>query len=581
VAKDKQNKETIIEKAVEVFGNINQKIKSLIDCSSKDFDTLNQSFKEYHTTIKDLSDKATLLFNKASQASEDKINKQLDIAEMISGNFKSAYTDLLDIERYMINLMNDTAYSNLYFNNLKQNISTLKLLSTNLQLEPYYRKLYINLITTVKSLSECCQKFGLEFQLSETQIKIGFEIIDQIKNLHFSGILQHIERLQKNLTELIAKKAVSSGYNEILEEIVSKKSKSSSEIITNLQFQDIVRQKIEHVQLAQAELLRQLNDYSHNKVASQKTKPEINLAIVLQIRNIGSLQAAQLIHANIEYQKAVKKITEKFGEMDFILEETLRLLNLFNSLGESIEEYFYKPFEKELHAYNQATNLFRISHIELHKVFNELNAKAENFYSAENNFNKSLASINSIFDELKKLKEIHEPEGHSIGTISQIIVNFDEFKNNSINLCKIQDRDKSEVLSKMIPAFKQYLSNIDGVLKESDTFINNIKGIVPDELYSLMNERNYFTDKDYYITKFNINQVEYYSIFEKEVDAIITNLNHLISQIDFTDIESKIDTKSLEELEKLYTMKSERDVHLKFMGQKVERKETENEIELF
>jgi hypothetical protein len=34
-------------------------------------------------------------------------------------------------------------------------------------------------------------------------------------------------------------------------------------------------------------------------------------------------------------------------------------------------------------------------------------------------------------------------------------------------------------------------------------------------------------------------------------------------------------------LEKLYTMKSERDVHLKFMGQKVERKETENEIELF
>jgi hypothetical protein len=581
VAKIKMRKELIIEKAVEVFGNINQKIKSLIDCSAKDFDTLNQSFKEYHTTIKDLTEKATLLFKNAAELPIEKIDKQLTTADSMLGKYKNSYTNLLEIDRFVINLINETAYSYLYFNNLKQNISTLKLLTTNLQLEPNYRKLYKNLLVTINNLSESCHKFDREFQLSENQIKAGVELIDQIKNQYFSTIFQSMELVQKNLTELISKKAICSDYDKLMVELLTRKSISSSEIITNLQFQDIVRQKIEHVQFVHEELLKQLQDFYHTQKKGLKNKFELNLEIILQIRNIGSLQAAQLVHANSEYQKAVKNITEKFGDLDLILDETLRLLTIFITSGDSMENYFYKEFEKGLSSYKQNAETFKYSHSDLHLFFSELIKKTESFYCVESNFISSLNNFKSIFDELKKIKENQEPNIHGIDTVSQILINFDEFKNTSNNLCKILTRNKSEVLNKLVPSVSNYFSGLDIVFNDTNPFITAVYDLIPRELYSLINMKEFHSEKDLFATKFNINKVEYYTIFEKEVDAIISSLNQMINLINFDEIEGKIDTESLEQLKKLYTMKSERDVHNVFTGKTTEMKETENEIEFF
>ena len=64
----------------------------------------------------------------------------------------------------------------------------------------------------------------------------------------------------------------------------TKKTSSSANIVTNLQFQDIIRQKIEHVQEAQGKLLQKLND---PKPAEVSTDPNsYSLHIIFQTRNI-------------------------------------------------------------------------------------------------------------------------------------------------------------------------------------------------------------------------------------------------------------------------------------------------------
>lgn len=581
VKKDQQNLELIIEKAVAVFTSINQKIKSLIDCSARDFDTLNQSFKEYHTTIKDLSEKATLLFKSSNEVPIEKINHQLALFDLMQNRYKKAYANMLEIDRYIINLINDTSYSCLHFNNLKQNISTLKLLTTNIQLEPYYRKLYKNLIVTINNLSDCCQKFDIEFQFIGKQLNAGFEIIDQIKNQHFVAVFQTIERMHKALSELASKKSVCLGYDTTMNELLSRKSVSSSEIITNLQFQDIIRQKIEHVQLAHEALLEQLHDFNFNQKTSIKDRFELTLEIIFQIRNIGSLQAAQLIHANSEYQKAVKNITEKFGDLDFVLDETMRLLNIFLSSGDSIEEYFYKEFDEVLSAYQLSSETFHRINYNLHEMFTDFFNKTDYFNSVVTSFNYSINSINSIFDELKVLKDNQESNALAVDIISQILVNFNEFRSNSQNLCKILDRNISEIQDKLIPTFREYFSILHIASEDSEQFSSSIKTLIPEGLTDLINKKNYPTEKEIYAAKFNIGDIEYYKIFEKEVDEIISNLNQLIDQINFDEIEDKISSENLDKLKKMYTMKSERDVHAAFTGNKLDKKDSDNEIELF
>jgi hypothetical protein len=581
VAKSKVKKKLIIREAVAVFNKINQKIKSLIDCSARDFEILNLSFKEYHNTIKDLTDKATVLFKSAFLLPAGKINDELKRTEAIINSYKNAFVHIQDIDRQSINLINETSYSYLYFSNLKQNISTLKLLTTNIQLEPYYRKLYKNLLVTINNLSDCCQRFHHEFQQSEKLVKSGFEIIELIKNQHFTPFIQSIERVHKELSEMALKQSVCSGYNIIMDELLSRKSVSSSEIITNLQFQDIVQQKIEHVQFAHEELLKQLNDFYINKKEQVENKFELTLEIIFQIRNIGSLQAAQLVHANTEYQKAVKNITEKFGDLDVILDETMRLLNNFISAGESMEEYFYQEFDSFSSLYKESSEKIRHDNSALYKEFTELLSNTGNFNSAESSFTNSINKISSIFEELNNIKTTQKSNSGAVDTISQILVSFNEFRNNSNILCRILERNKLEILNKLIPAYARYFSIIESAIKDSNQLILDISEIVPKELNHRINKKNYIAEKDIYTTKFNISNVEYFKIFEKEVDEIITSLNFIIEQIDFNEVEGKIEPESLEKLKTMYTMRSERDIHALITGIKPEKRENESEIEIF
>jgi hypothetical protein len=581
VDENKFNSEIILEQALVVFNDINKRINSLIDCSAKDFDVLNQSFREYYSTIKDLTENTHYLFNTIIELPHETINQNLISLDELMADYKKAYSTILNIDMYLVKSINDLSYSQLHINNLKQNISTLKLLTTNLQLEPAYRNSYSDLIEIINKLSICSQKFEKEFQLSDKRIKASYELIEQLKSQQFAVVLQSIKKLQKVISSLIAKKSDCLMYSTLLKELISKKSISSSEIVTNLQFQDIIRQKIEHVQHAHEALLEQLRNYYEDKKTIRKKQPEISLEIILQIRNIGSLQAAQLVHANSEYQKAVENITNKFGDLDYILSETLQILGKFLPYSETVETYFYKDLEKGISGYELEFDTFVDLNSSINYMYTDLIRQEQNLFLASDTFNYSYDSLNLTIEKLRLLRTSQFSNSTNIDTLSQIISCFDDFRRNALELKSMLDKNKQELSSILEPALKEYFDIINSVKEKSDQLVSSFVSFIPNAFHKNKINHRILNEKEINTNRFNIDNVGYYKIFEKEVDEIISGLNSLINRIDFDDIENKLGYENVERLKKNYTMRSEREIHDLITGNNVKEDQESHDIELF
>ncbi len=575
----KQDPELIIEQAVSVFTNINDKINSLISCSAKDFDTLNQSFKEYHNSINFIIDKADLLFNSMTDLPDKKINQFLRLLETVQARLKKTYPFLMDTDRYILNLANDLSDIYLQYNITKQNLSTLKLLTTNIQLEPYYRREYKDLIADINDITNRCLDFSNEYFQLEHHFRAATDSVDQLKNQEFQAFLRSIERMHKSYSKLVAKKDICPDFHKKLKDLLSKKSLSSSEIITNLQYQDIVSQKIEHVRHAHKTLLSQLNEFYDKNRSSSKDKSEMILEIILQIRNIGSLQAAQLIHANSEYQKAVKIIIEKIGDLDNILDESLHLINLFLSSGTSIDEYLDIGIENELIEFKKSVVTFEGLSSNLYYLYRTLADSKSTYFFSEKSFFDIVESLSQKIESMRQSVARNELDNESVDTISQIIRSFNELQSNTKQLSLLIKKFRKLCVDAFLPVLDEFFKLLE--YENRTNLTEGIDNIVPGIYKDLIKEKAQINEKEIYARRYKITQVDYYKIFEKEVEVIIATLDKLIGKIDFGEIESEIPTESLEKLKKIYTMKSERDIHEKFTGVKIKRDEAENEIELF
>jgi hypothetical protein len=573
--------ESILEQALKVFSDINLRINSLIDCSAKDFDTLNLSFREYHSTIKNLTENTNSLFNLIISLPDELIEQNLNLLKSIHNKFNNAYDHLLRIDLLMGRLSNESSYTHLHVNNLRQNICTLKLLATNLQLEPNFRNSYSDLIETISNLSNFSQKYDKEFQLNDKRIKAGIEITEQLKTQQYILVSKAIKKLELGLVNLNEKKSDCIMNNTLMHDLISKKSVSSSEIITNLQFQDIIRQKIEHVQHAHESLLEQLHDFYNNKKTILKQRPEVTLEIILQIRNIGSLQAAQLVHANSEYQKAIDTITSKFGDLDSILTETRQILGKFLPYSDSMKEYLYKDIEKGAATYELEFESFSDLNSSLNHMYTDLFRQDQKLSDLSNAYNNSLDKLNSIIEKLRFQKAEQLLNPNTVDTITQILANYNDFKKNTLDLNLILDKNKQEYVDFLQPTMHGYFKLLESIETDSINILSKIAGLIPEDIQKRTIEKKIFNEKELSGVKFNIGSTTYYEVFEKEVDVIIAGLNSLINQINFDEIENKVSTENLERLRKMYTMKSEREIHALFTGSKIVENEESSEIELF
>jgi hypothetical protein len=563
--------ELSIQSMLSIFEQIDAKIYSLHECSSDDFSIFSIRLKDFNTQVKDISGNA---------------NKILEIID--GDNIGNTFTQLNfyhyqirtyveDFEKQINKTINDLEemireINSLYLplKNYKQNILTFKYLIANLKLNiayfaPTQNTMYdseINFLNTkIESVNALYPNLEEGLEIIKTFIfdMLGhFKLLRDQNNKRTSLILYQSDY---SLNFLNAKHA------EIISQIIALRSKTNncyncvSQIITNLQFHDIIRQKIEHIQTIQKSLLEEIIFISNNN------SNKINRSIAMQIKDMAELQSAQLTHTNKEYQKAIEIIIKQFLDisenMSFVLDTGANISGV-TEVGETP----FTEVEKEL---NESV-----------ATLQDLLESINSFYIEAPVISDAITGIRSIFKGLFVINAEFE-EG-----IETLITKFNENNNNDEGKKMIRHLRDGSGFTKHIQTLKktvkQLIKNSNELeqtiqTKQAENNINNKLTAISNQTSSMVKEITTANKDIVSIMEVNtklsfqiseniqaaIKQVKYYDFFDKSIEQIIGHLQQVYywlasNEIDSEDIEI-VHSNRLEELKKQYTMESERLIH--------------------
>ncbi len=542
----------IIIESIHTFADVNKKISGLTDCSLKDFDFLNSTFKDYFHNLQVLSESTTSFINFLTKLGDDPEFEDLKNQKEISGVriFDTVNFFLSDIK----DISEKTNYLTLLVNNLNQDLSTVKLLFTNLKFDPLFNIDLSIVYEQIEVISMCLKQLedlinNLHYQLNE-----AIKFTDEGFITSFDLLSEQLENIKGSYQLLYGLSKTASKYHSNLKNLEEKRSSSASEIITNLQFQDILRQKIEHVQDAYDEIINELK-----KIQTEKSSPKPEE--LFKIRDITTLQSAQLMHSSQEYQSATETILNKINELN-------TLLNKF----QSIWNHFCKPentkiqsIKSKLQEHNsllnaQSFSLFHIAEKFESLTFNLLKQieTLKTKYVDKNNICSSFDILKEQFSNIEK----HYSKDKNLGTVMQIKSELSKF-DTGFNKLSVE-------MKKYHNLFHENHFNMQSILKNDlqaiKSYAEKNSRYYGNKLNTLINNLNQGTVNLIAHAEFDVKQVTYYKNFDKEINEIIHLLDNLLSKISVS--KNDIDKARLEHLKQLYTMDSERRIHDLITGKK-------------
>lgn len=571
-----QHLEENIKKSILTFNLINNRIDFLIDCSAKDFIILNNNFKEFHTGLKKLADQVMLVIHSYDNYISFRKENQLAVEAK-----KKSFNILNSIEKkieFLNNLEKNINYSLFHIHNAKQDLGTLKLITTNLRFDPQHISTYND---TIKKVNQIISFYEKEENMANSFLSEVQQMLSLFES-QLAGtsdiIFGHLDKFMQNYEALNQKEEGLKSLSSTVKEIEQKRTMNASEIITNLQFQDILRQKIEHVQEAHHELLHQMEHTLSSQIEEDQKK--IRDEVILRVRDIGTLQAAQLIHANQEYQNAVETIINRFGVLNELMHkysfiwnqlckpEIVHLKKVYSSMSTDFPEIL-----KEL------SNMRQIAETIDHKL-KKLQPHITQFATSQERHEHIKLEISSLF-ELYNTEKISDQKKNRSHTIyMKIRRELKAFYNN------FKAYSEKQLIQQELDNIKKQVFNAD---------ILNLVNLITEDMNAFKEDFDHknkthlkakeVSDLDQFIieqTDFNINQIEYYEKFDKEVESIISTLNELIADLNIGELNT--DTEYLEKVRKSYTMQSERNVHNLIVGKKDDKEESsddDSEVEFF
>lgn len=559
-----------IKEITGIFSEIDDKILSLHSCSSEDFMTLNAYFKKYYADSKTISNNAANLFNIITNEQNRKdfilnlktfrsqLQNLLDEYELFIDKTINSFEDMIqEMDKMFV-----TA------NNLKQDIMTLKLLVANLKLDIIIstnsNSKRVNKTNDFSDLIVQTKSFFVEFYSHSNSFK------DKIKDI-VNQLIQQKNRTVKQINEIITEINYSTNllddkYNEALQlvpklsEITQNTSISIDKIITNLQYQDIIQQKITHIQQTHKDILKKIENI--NEPDSPEAESLKNYEWIIQIRDIASLQAAQLIHANKQYQKAIEIISDKFLEVGDEMTKISVLCNqlignsgntnnsYFETIREKLEtaEYFSEVFEKSINFVKTKTESNK-KH--LNEVIGNYDELSDFLYTIEKSITRSLdhqtsvevgefeSTTNQIRNILSEIKTINNLYHGQFEIIKQICFNTESSENKLSGLDKIASELNHFVINcnELIKNLFDNNENIFKIIAENQTLSNIISADI----------------------KISLKQIKYYDLFDKVIEEIILKLNEINGK--FQAIEGEDNSNNLDYLKSRYTMESEHIIH--------------------
>jgi hypothetical protein len=561
-----------IKEISSIFINIDDQIIDLHKCSSDDFLGLSTDFKKYYHYSKDISDNAGQIFKLLSEESNRALFIELqtlykDLTKIQSQsrqNLKVTSNNLSNVKSLLEQLF-------IPIKNIKQNLSTIRFLVANINLSDIKvtdqnKSSWDGIITeNISILSEyrdCCLSnekliFALESDIS--QVLNGLEPFCQSSSNDFENLLNNIHYAIIFFAEK---------YEEVKLQIpeltlrTENNSQNISDIITNLQYQDIIRQKIEHIQKGHSKILPELQEL-YDKDCSNSSKES---QLFQKVKDIAGLQAAILVSANKEYQLAIEKITSKFLGIGDDMIGISSICTKLNSSHENSDDLHLIGILDRLNNSEQILSNFiertGAYHKQIKTIGNPLNSAMDGLtkqIESNNRFSESTNTIISFISEGSKQdssiisnltflnevnKDIHQFETAVLGIFNEILKYQNEFS------IKTKQLDDSIVNNDTV---KKVVHSINSVLKQVESKEENVNQLL-DEIV----KRSSSTVIE---IKESIKRIRYYDLFEKSITSIIAALNDIQNKLNMGEYDETKRSENLSSIKKLYTMDEEHRIH--------------------
>ena len=582
-----------VEEISTLFSSIDKNLISLHECSADDFLKLNSEFKIIYAKSKLIADNINMVLEHFNDNSTQEFYSQVD---QLYDSLKARF-ELFD---YKLDLGIDSFEKianhlrHLFFpcKNYSQNLMSLKYLLANLNL----------------SISDIDDS---EKNKIEQQNQMASQIIDEIKK-HTDAIIKNLNHLQKiaklslnNLQQIKQTKEVNieillSDIQQVLGSLKEKYKKnkvlipgiiessekttiSVDDIIKKLQYQDIIKQKMEHIQKTHRDLINELKAFEN----SNKDETHLNdlAKCFLRVRDIAGLQAAQLIHANKEYQSALELIISQFlnigDNMKFISEKGNEIL---------FDENGMKLYDDIIHLFSTANDILDQKYLQNTKIYEDVSALEKQLDIIDVCFQKlNLLSkdFNTLFsnsiEKIQKVSTVKSIRGESINQINNLYSDirknhqkvytiFDELKQIKNNFQDFKDHANENVLT------KESISQIDN-------FVSKIKDS-GDKIDEKLQNNKQVSAEVIAIIKKSIAEIKYYKFFEKVIEEIITELNTINYKLKTDTQDSDLSKEeNLRKLKEYYTMQSEHLIHDQIIEENTEDvdidSEEDGDIEFF
>lgn len=580
-----------VPEIVELFENVDLKIQALHQCSAEDFLGLNAKFKGFYKESKNVSKDASALLELFSRTKNDQLKNDLELCrtelEQSLVALKGQQSETLRIVRKLNDALEEYLFPLRHINN-EFSILNMELIAVDavyrsvskenaaysLRFNALIRE-WENFVIEIVETKKLSQVFLQELSYSLNHIELigGRGIRSLVSLLDFVEQGKHLFEVKQresdeNLPELRAKSDTC--------------AKSIADVITSLQYQDIIRQKMEHIQQAHIKLLENLRQTDVLATEDAWT------SVLVQVRDISALQAAQLLATNKEYQAAIEAIAFHFRSIAKEMSAVASICR--NTMSE--DEHIRRTAISDLADRFKRTDSLLARVLD---VFPECTREVLFIRDGANTLQKRIDEHLQTFNTLsRRVDELLAPfrdvkEAHFEHYLSQINEMLDTMHHNMETV-----RVHNQVIVNAVEGLGLYAQK----LGESDLLWNYVQVNV--RRSHALSEHLLSTEKESNSLLLNIEKtsrsiceetqsalaaVRYYDFFENVIAEIVKGLSAMSSRI-CANVDLSVHS-DMTEVRDLYTMESERKVHDQFTGNTSEAAgeepavEDDDDLELF
>lgn len=552
---------------------VNKTTARLYMCSSDDFGLLSDRFKLFYNNLSSLKNNSqeirATIKEGYSTATMSEIRSIFDAQSAIETSIK-VFKKKITSDAFKIVFNEDLFYLQLH--NLIQDLTTLQLLIATIRLgnHEYVKDDFLHCDKQINKFIESIRTFYLRSQEAKQHFSIGkyIEKSDIQEEEKFNDfILLDVEQ------RIIENQSIIDEQLTLIEASDKTTGKSFSEVITKLQFEDIIRQKMEHISAMQEETNAQLSALDKENINEQNS-----LHTFAQIKEISDLQVAQIVHASKDYQQAIHSIIHQFSSISQSLDyfstldssvlSTPRHSFLFKTLDQTISHYF-NLVELKKTASDSDTVVNGIKHI--FNLFNSFAIIVDAFSEDIDKTTEIIRSNSVTQQQHYLLSDITQEIRKKITDLTQLHAQFASHYIQQIHQYEPSANGKPhfsqqiELLSGLLDQFSIKLSDWDSKL------INYIKE--NKLLVSTMNKE----------LTVGIKRIKFYTQYDKLIQSIISDFSNIHKELSFAN-DIAVSNEVLSKFKSLYTMQSEYLIHDHVNGNESSDDlmiEYESSIELF